>query len=235
MSHRPMTLLPTAIADTAYARYSRGYTDFAAYASIPHAIDLAVQRIRDASGPTYTHLYLPDVDTLCHHIGAEQPEVLPLVHRFQSELKRLADALAGRTRIVISADHGLIDVPTAQQTILRDGDRLLELLVVPPTGDARMPIFHVRDRCAEEFAACFASRMSPRMTLMATAEAERQQLFGPEKLSAVARRRFGDFVGISMQPVTMSYAPPGTAQAAPYIGQHAGLSPQEMEIPLFVV
>jgi hypothetical protein len=235
MTHRPLTLLPAPIADTAYARYSRGYTDFLGYVSIPHAIDQIAQHVMAATSATYTHLYLPDVDTLCHHVGVDQPGVLPLVHRIETELQRLADALGGRARIVISADHGLIDVPRPQQTALIDGDPLLAMLVVPPSGDARMPIFHVRQDRHGEFVEEFTRRMGSSMYLVPTEHAERLRLFGPEEMSAVARRRFGDYIAIPYRAATLFYAPPGTKVATPYIGQHAGLSPQEMHIPLCIV
>ncbi|MDQ3439127.1 MAG: hypothetical protein M3478_02115, partial [Planctomycetota bacterium] len=153
------------------------------------------------------------------------------------ELDRLFSALGGRARIVVSADHGLIDVLKSDQAFLTDADPMLAMLGVPPTGDARMPIFHVNSRQRDEFIDLFGERYGDRMILLKTTEAERLELFGPGKIAERVRPRFGDFVALPYRRATLAYAPvsvPGAAPAAPYIGQHAGLSPEEMRVPLCV-
>jgi hypothetical protein len=259
MTHRPLSIGPAYICDTTYNRYARGGTPGHGYDSIPHAIDKILDRLITATGPTFTHLYLPEVDSICHKLGVGHADVVPLVMRIDTELKRLRDGLraapaglADRTRIVVSADHGLLDVPRADQTLLFDGDPLLDLLAVPPSGDARMPVFHVRGRVRGEgsaeleaepdatpearaaFAEAFLRRFGDRMSLVPTEQAEEMELFGPGTLSAVARPRFGDFIGIPFRPATLAYHPPGKPVGELFLGVHAGLSPQEMRVPLCV-
>src|SRR5215218_9156914 len=155
MSHEPLTLLPAPIMDTSYARFSRGHTRGLGYTSVAHAVDGIIARVNSANGPTYTHLYLPDIDSVCHHVGVDHPDVVTVVMRIDAELDRLSVALGSRARIVVSADHGLIDVLKSDQAFLTDGDPLLGMLRVPPTGDARMPIFHVKPEQREPFVELF--------------------------------------------------------------------------------
>ena len=237
MSHEPLTLLPAPITDTSYARYSRGHTRGLGYTSIGHAVDEIIARVHTAKGQTYTHLYLPDIDTVCHHVGVDHPDVLTVVMKIDAELDRLSAALGGRARVAVSADHGLIDVLKSDQAFLTDADPMLALLRVPPTGDARLPIFHVKPERREEFADLFDERFGDRMILLETAEAERLELFGPGRMAERVRPRFGDFIAVAYRRATLAYAPvsvPGSAPSAPYIGQHAGLSPEEMRVPLCV-
>jgi hypothetical protein len=238
MRREALTLLPTPIAHTLYATWSRGNGPGAGYNSIAHAIDQIIQRIASARAPTYTHLYLPDVDTLCHHIGAANADVLPLVEQIDEELSRLGDALAqvaaGGVRVVISADHGLIDVSPSEQVMLRDGDPVLEMLRVPPTGDARMPIFHVKPDRQESFAAAFDQRFADRMVLLTTDQADSMRLFGSCPMTDIARRRFGDFIAFPFRPASLAYAPLTANSGPAYIGLHGGLSPDEMRIPLIL-
>jgi hypothetical protein len=232
MTLEPMTLVPALLANTSYNLFTRGGTAGFGYTSVQQAMNQIVQRIRHATRPTYTHLYMPEVDTMCHRFGAEHPELMALVANIDAELDRLATALAGEARIVVSADHGLIDVPHEQQTLLMSGDPLLELLVVPPTGDARMPIFHVRDGQGPAFAEAFHARFADRFILASIAEAQRLELFGPGELSPVARRRFGDFVGFPYRPAALSFHPLNKPPSHIYKAIHAGLSPEEMRVPL---
>jgi hypothetical protein len=237
MTYQPLTLLPAPITDTSYARFSRGHTRGLGYRSVEHAVDEIVAHVTNARGPTYTHLYLPDIDTVCHHVGVDHPDVVKVVMRIDAELGRLSSSLGERARIVVSADHGLIDVLKSDQAFLTDADPMLAMLRVPPTGDARMPIFHVRPERREEFVELFDERFGDGMILLETGEAERLELFGPGKMDARVRPRFGDFIAIPFRRATLAYAPvsvAGAAPAAPYIGQHAGLSPEEMRVPLCV-
>lgn len=237
MTHQPLTLLPAPITDTTYARYSRGHTRGLGYTTVAHAIDEIIARIKGANRPTYTHLYLPDVDSICHHVGVDHPDVLGVVMRIDTELDRLSRALGSPARIVVSADHGLIDVLKSDQAFVTDGDPMLDMLRVPPTGDARMPIFHVKPERRHEFADLFGERYGDRMILLDTHEAERLELFGPGKMTEIVRPRFGDYIAIPYRRATLAYAAvsvAGAAPVAPYIGQHAGLSPEEMRVPLCV-
>jgi hypothetical protein len=231
-----LVLTPPYIAHTPYNVWSRGGTPGVGYTSIPNAVDQIIARVMSAGADTtYTHWYMPDVDSICHHKGVDHPDVIPLVMGIDAELARLADRLAGRARIIVSADHGLIDVPRENQVLLRDGDAMLECLAVPPTGDARMPIFHLREgQDAQAFAAAFGERFGDRMILISTDEAERLELFGPGRMSGVSRQRFGDFIALPFHPATLAYHPANKPVGELFIAVHAGLSPQEMWVPLCV-
>jgi hypothetical protein len=234
MKHEPMSFTPSYISDTPYNSYARANTSGVGYKTLTDGVLHVIDRVCQAKSPTYTHLYLPDVDTLCHHVGVEHRDVLPLVMHIDAELRRLADELAGKARIVISADHGLIDVPRHNQALLFLGDPLLELLEVPPSGDARMPIFHVREGRHEAFVEMFQRRFGDRMVLLSVAEAEDLHLFGPDGLSEKVRRRFGDFIAIPFRPVTLAYHPMEKPTSHLFLAVHGGLSPEEMWVPLCI-
>ncbi len=238
LTRRVLTLLPTPIFDTVYARYSRGGTAGSPYSSLADAAQQVVTFVGASAAPSYTHLYVPDVDTVCHHDGLTAPAVLELLLGIDAELARLRERLPENARLVISADHGLLDVPESGHLPLPADDRLCELLEVPPSGDARLPIFHVRAGCQAEFVERFSIRYGSALRLMKSSEAEEIGLFGPPPTSEAARRRFGDFVGIALRPVTLHYARPLPPDAPPphavYRAQHAGLTRDEMEIPFIV-
>ena len=237
MTHRPLTLAPTYIANTPYNVYSRGGTSGQGYEKIQDGIDHVIAAVITAKAPTYVHLYLHDVDTLCHHVGVNHDSVVPLVLGIDAELERLAEAIRGRARIVITADHGLIDVATSDQALLFVGDPLLEMLLsgVPPTGDARMPIFHVKEGQIRAFVELFHQRYGDRMVLLSIEQVERMELLGLGPIAPLARRRFGDFIAFPHRPATLAFYPPGKPPGELYLAVHGGLSPQEMKVPLCIV
>ena len=234
MKRDSLTLLPYLITHTTYATYSRGGTAAHGYASYHHAVDLTIEHLSKAPGPTYTHLYLPEVDTICHKVGVEHADVMSLVMLLDAEMARLKAALPPTARLVISADHGLIEVPPEQQALLMHDDPLLLLLKCPPSGDARMPIFHVKPEGRPAFIDVFHQRFADRFALLDIEKAEQLRLFCPGPLAPRAKLRFGDFIGIPFKPASLAYHPPNKPLGHLYVALHAGLSPQEMFVPLCV-
>jgi hypothetical protein len=233
MTHEPLSMGPQALTNTTYNLYSRGYTPGLGYLSIPDAITHIARHVHDARRPTYTHLYLPEVDSLCHKKGVCD-DVLPLVLSIDGELSRLQQELKGKATIVLTADHGLIDVPRENQSFVFAEDPLMDLLAVAPSGDARMPIFHCAEGRHEEFAHLFRQRYGDRMALAPIDEVERLELLGPGKLSDTARLRFGDFIAFPFERATLGYHPPNISLGDLFRAVHAGLSPDEMQIPMCV-
>ena len=237
LSSRPLTLLPSPIVDTAFAHYSRGNTAGFGYGSRDEAVERIAAFVRADPAPSYTHWYVPDVDSACHHDGVRAGTALELLAQLDAEITRLRQLLPPNARIVITADHGLLDVEAADHLPLPSDDPLLGHLVVPPSGDARMPIFHVRPGQRERFAAAFEQRFGHGIALIASEEAAALGMFGPPPLLPAARARFGDYVGIAYRPVTLHYVvpiPPGSTPHRQYLALHGGLSHDEMEIPLIV-
>lgn len=234
MDRQVLTVVPEAIVNTPYNEWARGGTEGRGYRTIRHAVDQIVEHVTRARKPTYTHLYLPEIDTVCHKLGSEADGVVPEVMRIDAELGRMAAELGARARIVITADHGLIDVPAARQALLTADDPLIETLKVPVSGDARMPIFHVREGRHAEFLGRANDRFGDRIAFVPTEVAERMELFGPGRIADGARGRLGDFVGFPFERATLAYHPSNKPIGHLFKAVHAGLSPQEMWVPLSV-
>jgi hypothetical protein len=234
MKRDVLTVVPAFIRDTPYNNFARAGTRGVGYLSFRHAFDEVITHIVAATGPTYTHVYLPEIDSQCHKAGVCHSDVMPLVMKIDSELKRLAGTVEGRAKIVVSADHGLIDVPRNHQHFLSEGDPLLEMLHVPPTGDARMPVFHVRSDRRAVFAELFQKVFGEEMVLITKDQAEQMELFGCGQWSAWAKPRFGDFIAIPYRPATLSYHAANKPMGSLFQAVHGGMSPEEMEIPLCV-
>ncbi len=152
-----------------------------------------------------------------------------------AELERLATGIRSRARLVISADHSHADVLEPNRRNILNGDPLLELLKAPPTGEPRVPLFHVRDGCQAAFEELFQKRFGDDFVLLPMAQVESLKLLGPQPLSPLARHRFGDYLGIALQPQMLKYKSSKPTTKPENIGHHAGLFPAEMRIPLIVV
>ena len=221
------TFMPAPIAGSTYTRYSSGDAPYYGYGDLRDAVEHIARRIRGATGPTYNYWYIPHVDAAEHTWGVGSPQTWSALQQAQACIAELASQLRARARIVVTADHGQIDV--GQRHIIDRDDELAALIAIPPTGDPRSPLLHARDTTA--LRACFA-RGYENYALLSIDEAEELRLFGPVALSDEARRRAGDFVAVAFDDSAIFYEPDASLRAM--VGVHGGLSPSELRIPLVV-
>jgi hypothetical protein len=179
-------------------------------------------------------VYLPQLDTLLHLRGSADRDVASLLARLDGFVESMAGELAGKARLVVMADHGQTDVPRENLVMLGADDPSGRLLSTQPSGEARVPYFHVSEGSERVFAGLFRERYGQLFALLTPAEVEELQLLGPGPIDSRLRPRLGSFVGIS--PVAAKvYAEPFHADSIAHVGAHGGLLPAEMRIPLVVV
>lgn len=228
--HAAASWTPSPIADSVYSRYFTGGIPASGYTQLADACEEIARRIASSKAATYTYFYVPHVDNTEHEHGPETPAALAVLEEVQRNVGQLAAVLAGRARIVVSADHGQIGVPESAQIPLAAGDSLLRRLQVPPTGDYRSLMFHARDGQALNFADEFRDRFGASWALLTADEANELRLLGPEPLADETSRRIGDFIALGPGSDAIRYVPDDT----PMLGYHGGLRPEEMRIPLIL-
>jgi hypothetical protein len=226
-------LMPRSIARSVYTSAIAGGVTVDTYKSLDQAVMRLLNRLGgDRQEPSYTYFYYPNIDSAAHSHGPSSPQVRAEVHVLDAALERLHAGLDGRARIVVSSDHGGIDLSPAQKLILDPEEHLATLLRTPPSGEPRAPLFHVVPGAEQEFEAAFRARFGEHFALLTADEVIELGLLGPETPAAVARERIGDYLGISGGRHALIY---GTDQAMVQMsGFHGGLDPDEMRIPLVV-
>jgi hypothetical protein len=233
-TYSPCTVVPDEYIGTVFSAYATGGTTSVGYSDIEQAFVQVGQKLVEQQGRSFSYLYLPQVDDLAHKKGVSHPEIAVLVAEIDQRLARLAADLAGDVRIIVTADHGLVDAPEERRLILDADDPLLTYLECPPSMEQVVPAFHVRDDAESEFATAFANhRLGDFFTLITAADADELRLFGPEPLCSTMRRRIGKLIGVAAEPTAL-YFRPRRGKLHVHIGVHAGLSPEEMFVPFIV-
>jgi len=234
-AERPRRVIqPARISDSAYSRYARGEEgDCRGYETLEEAIGFVLEHTADPT-PGYTYLYLPEVDGTSHRFGPTSSETGETVAKIEAALTRLAAELPPSARLVASADHGQIEVPRAARHALAPGDPLLSFLRALPSGEPRAPIFHVHEGEHEAFAEAFRARFGERFHLLEVAEVDRLRLLGPTPFHPRTRARLGDFMALAEGPDVLFATREGDEGLLEVKGQHGGLHPDEVRIPLLV-
>ena len=232
---------PAAIVESVYTRYQRGESTDGrerigvGYTTLSEAVEAVVQGVREARAPTFHYFYLPIVDGAAHRAGLADESVRTALRATDAALAQITAAVGADVRMVVSADHGMLDTPDERKHLLLEDDPLVEALQAPPSGEPRVPMFHVRTGARAAFLEEFRERFRENFALLTPDEVDELALFGPEPLSRVTRSRIGDFIGIAPGPDVLVYRAKRAESATTMRGFHAGLTPEEMRIPLILV
>jgi hypothetical protein len=229
-----LAFYPKDIARAPYARWSRGYGETARFRSLSNARKRVSAHIRSRQSPSFTYLYIPDVDTQAHRTGTHSQTTAGTVLRVDRMLRELRGELPSSVRMVVSADHGLVDVPAERHFILRDENPIMKYLTVPPTAEATSPAFRLKSWVSpDEFRDAFAEQeFGDSFVLLSIEDVEALELFGPGPLSPRTRGHLGDLLGISPEPAVLEYVAAG-GESKGHIGVHGGLRPEEMRVAVF--
>ncbi len=217
----------------AFAQWSTGDTDIEGYRSIENALKRVRRWYKIDSGSSYAYLYYPEVDRLAHEHGWDGIEVIREISRIDSILSRMRSMLPKTVRMIVTADHGHINVPDDRHCILRHNDPVNELLQCPPSAESRMPVFHVKPGSEERFSEIFKNPRFPDFRLITPEQAETLEIFGPDSLAPETRERLGTFIGFSPNADAIEYVPEGREPVG-HRGMHGGMSEDEVKIPLFL-
>jgi predicted AlkP superfamily pyrophosphatase or phosphodiesterase len=70
--------------------------------------------------PKVIYLYVPELDQTAHAKGWKSNEWLNLLESLDSEIASLARSLGKNSGIIVTADHGVVDIPTSNHIYLDD-------------------------------------------------------------------------------------------------------------------
>ena len=221
--------------------YSKGTTTGARsvdYRNVAQAGYRVRHELETADGPTFVYCYLPQVDTLAHHEGVGTPEtdaqLAGVCAAVQREIvDRLDPAVAERTLLLLTADHGEVDA-TPETTVALDDlelgphlrrDRAGE--PIPAVGGPRNLQFYAREGHRDALVADLKSGLSALDPLVLTREeVQEEALFGDREPSQRFLDRRPDVLAVPDEG--FAWYDDGTLS---YVGMHGGLHPDEMLVP----
>ena len=218
----PAAFLGSGLTEAAY----RGAQLHAANSDDDYA-RLVSDQLRAAPGVLYA--YTAELDTAAHLFGIASPEWHAAAGRVDALLTRLVETLPSDAALLVTADHGGLNVP-AHERIDLDADPRLQAGVGAVAGDPRVRYLHTEPGAAPDVIAAWRELLNGRAEVASRDNAVAAGLFGwvrPEHLS-----RIGDVVVSCIGDTAVlatGHEPPEVAQL---VGFHGAATPVEMAIPL---
>lgn len=208
-------------------------------ASLGEAVDLVLEHVESARGPTLTYLYWPEPDGVAHRHGTSHPRTIQMLHALDAALARLSEELCrrapGPARIVVTADHGHLDAPRSARTQLDPGGPLAATLRAPPAGEPRALTFHVRAGCEARFAELAHETLGASHFLLDAHDVDALRLLGPVPVTPEVRARLGDVLAVSRGDAVAEMSRRGEERAMVLRSNHGGFTPAETLVPLLMV
>jgi predicted AlkP superfamily pyrophosphatase or phosphodiesterase len=217
------------------------------YKTLPEALVNLRLLLNKPAGKRYIAYYFGDVDSTLHSYGPESPQANAEIESLLDALLRhflkpLSQQMPGETIFLLTADHGHVEVDPDTCVYLnmdpafhgvekffkrnQAGDMLV------PAGSARDMFLYIQDDLLEEAHKFLSSRLQGIADVVTTRQLIDEGFFGPS-ISETFLSRVGNLVILPYRYQSVWWWEEGKFQQWHY-GHHGGLTPQEMEIPLFI-
>lgn len=218
----------TRFADSALTRMAFGGT-------VHHGVELEadpdhftelIATALQGSDVIYAYERLLDHHGHGHGVGSWQ--WLDELARIDDLVAHLAQALPDDVCLLVTGDHGMVNVPQDRKIVAEDHASLCGFRHI--AGEGRLRQLYTDD--APALAAAWASFMGERAEVVLRADAVAAGWFGPEPEPAVLPRIGDVLVAMREDWAVMSNNFPGEFGL---VGMHGSLTPAEMLVPLFAI
>lgn len=205
----------------------RGGTFFGAD-EIGARIDIAADLAARHAG-ALIYLYIPELDGLGHRHGWESDAWAGGLEQVDAAARRLSNALTPGTGMLLTADHGMVDVPRHKHLLLESGDTLTEGVRLIG-GEPRMLHIYAEPGRQGDVLTAWREAESGRSWVLSRAEAVAAGLFGNVHDDVLPR--LGDVLVAARADVAYYDDRLTDKGAQKMVGQHGSLTSQERIVPL---
>jgi Type I phosphodiesterase / nucleotide pyrophosphatase len=174
------------------------------------------------------YAYHPDLDRTGHVRGMASEGLRLELAQVDRLVQQVAERLPGDAALVVTGDHGMVDLRPAQRIDLADQPELaagVRLLA----GEARARHVHVERGAAADVLAAWRALLGHAMWVLPGEEAVADGWFGPSVPDRV-RPRIGDVVAAAFGPVGVVQREVDPTQAG-LTGHHGSLTAAEQLVP----
>ena len=215
-----------------------GLTEAALRGGAYVAAETSGQRVAAAAdalrgdGPRLVYVYYGDLDTTGHVSGATSPAWRYQLQAVDLLAEQLASALPAGARLVVTADHGMLDVPLDARVDLAERPELDDG-VAHVAGEPRAAYVHAVPGAEDDVLATWREALGDRFWVRSRAEAVDAGWFGPVVREA-ALARVGDVIAAARTATAVVDSRRMSPHLLRLVGLHGSLTPAELGVPLLV-
>ncbi len=203
---------------------------FVAVQALSARVDAAVTALR-RSPRALVYLYWGDLDKVGHVHGVDSWEWTAELERVDAALAELVSRVPSDTSVLVTADHGMVDVPFEQRLdLFAEPDLLAGVRHVG--GEPRAVQLYTEPGAAGDVAAAWAARLGRDARVVCRADLIAEGMFGPVREEVLPR--IGDVLVNATADIAIVDSVRMRPELLRLVGLHGSVTPAETSIPLFV-
>jgi len=233
----PNVLLPKEYKDSAFTNMIYRNANLIGYPSYPRAFS-QLRKItnKKKAKKRFMYMYWDLFDTKAHLHGVRGNETSDVVrmlddHLFDDFLDRMNSP---ETLFIMSSDHGFVNVDVEDNFFFHEHEDLMDLLTIPPSGEARFLYLFVKNGKLEDVKDYINKNLKKEAFVIESEKALELGLFGLNDARKETLSRIGDLIMIPKNTYTFSYAYTIEDILFRLKAHHGGISEDEMLVPFFM-
>lgn len=184
------------------------------------------------AGTQLIYAYHPALDTAFHLHGLASDEWRAAAVDVARIITQIVERLPARAALLVTADHGGLDVPADARFDI-DTDARLKAGVRIVAGEPRARYVHTEPGATDDVLATWRAVLGEHALVMSRDEAVAGGWFGPVRPEHLGR--IGDLVTVSLDDTVVLATAHEPAAVARLVGFHGAATPVETAVPLIVL
>jgi predicted AlkP superfamily pyrophosphatase or phosphodiesterase len=176
------------------------------------------------------YVYVPELDQTAHRFGVESSEWLSLLSEFDVEIQRSSSLLADGIGLLVTSDHGIVDVEKQNHIYLDDFAELNDEFI-DVAGDPRVAFLYLQDRSRVEVIRQFLAERVADSAFACTPDDLINAGYWQDSLLQ-DEDLLPDLLVLATADVAIYHRKFAKANSLKMVGQHGALSEEEISIPL---
>lgn len=196
-------------------------------------INKAINENKNSRKKTFMHCYWPIFDSISHEFGTNSKEAKKYLNEIIINLENfLKNANKSNTKIILTADHGVLDTHENKKVISMDNHpKLLETLSMPLSGEPRAAFCYVHTDKKKEFEKYVKNKLNKYCIMKSREQVLKDKIFGIKKANSKIHSRIGDYI-LLMKDNYLLRDSLLKQEPSKHIGNHGGISEDEMKVPI---
>lgn len=207
------------------------------YSSLAGFFTQIKKAVKSSNKRKYIYAYWPELDHFSHEFGVGHKKTEKHFSEIEKKIKTFVKNLKGTdTLLIVTADHGFINVPFERIIDIKDHPKMKECLTLPRCGEGRVSYFYVHPDKAKQFEKYVKRKLGKYCYLFKSQELIDKHYFGLYEPNPNLRDRVGDYILIMRENYYIKdYLAIKKEKKKENIGHHGGISREEMIVPLILI
>ncbi len=180
------------------------------------------------AGENYIYAYWEKLDTFMHRDGPGAKTIADHLKEINEGFEYLKQNIDPDTLLILTADHGQVDI---EEIPIDNYPELVSTFEHAPSIETRATAFFIKKGKEKEFEEVFKKNFGDKFILLKSEEVIDTNILGYGEQHERAKEFIGDYMALAIDKYAFRMV---KGSQPPFKGQHAGLTKDEMLVPLII-